>query len=189
MFHSALRTLIALIACTVLLSASGDRKRGVPGPNWEVKYKFGSSQMKAGQWLRTAFVTGEALQKVASPMIAISRDHLRTIYFNVKAEKRSDLLQNMPRSGCAYARSRMPNTPAIPLPETFVAVLASPGPISRAAEHLSSRHPVRLVWSDSGVEKDLVITVNACEYASFVANLRWFVGDRWQDVGRELNQR
>ena len=105
-------------------------------------------------------------------------DQLRAIYFDPKAEKDSDLAQRMPRSGCGHAKSLMPKDDSVPRPEAFVAWVSSPGRISRAVEHLSIRHAVRLVWSDGGTEKELVLTVNLCEYASFIANLRRFAGQR-----------
>jgi hypothetical protein len=54
------------------------------------------------------------------------------------------------------------------------------------AERLRPKHLVRLVWIESGELKAMVVKVNDCEYQSFIANLRWIVGARWQEVGRDL---
>jgi len=70
--------------------------------------------------------------------------------------------------------------------QAFVAWPASPGVISRAVEHLNRRHPVRLVWTEGAAESEVVLMINDCEYASFLANLRRFAGQRWQEVGYQL---
>jgi len=133
-----------------------------------------------------AFVTDVAADKQTNPIIAIARDQVRAIYFNPKAQKDSDIIQRMPRSGCFQAKKLMPTDESAPGPQLFAAWVASPGTISRAAEHLNARYPVRLLWSDNGIDKELAITVNYCEYASFVANLRLFAAQRWQEIGREF---
>jgi len=168
---------------TALLTA-GEYDHTFPRPNWDLKYRSGSFHLKKDKWLKGAFLTNA--DKGTNPMVAISRDEVRAIYFDPKAQKDSDVVQRMPRSGCYQASSLMPKDDAAPGPEMFAVWVVSPGPMARAAEHLNSRYPVRLVWSDSGIEKEFVITVNYCEYASFLANLRWFAGQRWQEIGREF---
>jgi hypothetical protein len=169
------------------LALSGADKPKPPAarPSWNLRYKSGSLQVKKEQWLKGAFVAG-AGEQTETPVARISRDQLRSIYFDARAEKDSYLMQDMSRSGCAYARTRMPKDDSLPAPQMFITWLASPGPLSRAVEHLNARYPVRFVWSDSGIEKELLLTVNDCEYASFIATLRRFAGQRWQEVGREF---
>ena|ERR1700741_3943578 len=45
---------------------------------------------------------------------------------------------------------------------------------------------VRFVWNEAGEQRSMVVKVNDCEYQSFIANIRWIVGARWQEIGREL---
>jgi hypothetical protein len=161
-------------------------KLPAPQPSWNLRYESGSLQVKKEQWLKGAFVSGAGEQKDTA-VVGISRDQLRSIYFDARAEKDSYLMQEMPRSGCAYARTRMPKDDSLPPPQMFITWLASPGPFSRAVEHLNARYPVRFVWADGGIEKELLLTVNDCEYASFIATLRRFAGQRWQEVGREFS--
>ena len=170
------------------LLTAGDHKQGLPRPTWDLKYRSGSFRLKKDKWLKGAFLTDGTGNKLTNPMVAISRDEVRAIYFNPKAQKDSDVVQRMPRSGCYQAHYLMPIEESAPGPNMFVVWAASPGPMTRAAEHLNARYPVRFVWSDNGVEEELVITVDYCEYASFLANLRWFAGQRWQEIGREFSQ-
>jgi hypothetical protein len=167
-------------------ATTGEYMQTFPRPNWDLKYRSGSSQLKKEQWLKGAFVADGAAEKQIHPAVVISRDQVRAIYFDPKAQKDSDVVQRMPRSGCYQASSLMPKDDSAPGPEVFLVWVESRAPIARAAEHLNARYPVRFVWSDNGTEKELVLTVNYCEYASFVANLRWFAGQRWQKPGREF---
>jgi hypothetical protein len=184
-------------------SARTSHKQTFPRPNWELRYTSGSFKLKEGQWLKGAFVPEEIAHETAptstisvdhvrdkhprtAPILRVELDQLRAIYFDPKAEKDSDLVQRMPRSGCGYAKVRMPKDDSAPRPEVFLAWVSSPGRASRAVEHLNARRRVRVVWNDGGsAEKELVLTVNQCEYASFIANLRRFAGQRWQVVGHE----
>lgn len=178
-------------------------KQSFPRPSWDLRYKSGSFKLKEGEWLKGAFVPEETAHKTApsttisvdqlretyeqaAPILTVTMDQLRAIYFDPKAEKDSDLVQRMPRSGCGYAKWLMPKDDSGPRPEAFVAWTRSPGRISRAVERLNTRKPVRLVWSDGGTEEELMLTVSHCEYASFIANLRRFAGQGWQDVEHEL---
>jgi hypothetical protein len=183
-------------------------KHKLPQPNWDMKYESGSFQLEAGQWLKGAFVPEEAARKSATavtisvgelpntgettpiltvaPVLTIASEQLGAIYFDAKAEKDSDLLQRMSRSGCGYAKSLMPQSDSSPHVGVFMAWARQPGRISRAVEHLNQRRPVRLVWKEGAAEKELVLKVSRCEYASFLANFRRFAGQRWQEVGHEL---
>lgn len=178
------RVAAMLIACSMLLNAAG-RKQESPESKWAVKYKSGSFDLKPGQWLRAEFMTRGASRNM-TPSITISGEQVVGVYFSAKAEQESDLLQSRPRSGCGYALNQMPINSADPKPDLLVVVPLSQGPISRATERLNSRNPVQLAWNDAGIEKSVVLTVNQCEYASFIANLRRFVGNHWDDVRREL---
>jgi hypothetical protein len=80
----------------------------------------------------------------------------------------------------------MPKDDPAPSSMVFLVWMESPGPISRAAEHLNARYPVKFTWNDAGTERELMLSVNYCEYASFLANVRWFVGSRWREIGREF---
>jgi hypothetical protein len=157
-----------------------------PRPNWNVKYRSGSYRLKNNQWLKGAFVTDGSGAREASPIIVIARDQVRAIYFNAVAQKDSEAVERELRSGCYPASSLMPHDTSIPGPNMFVIWPVSPGRMARTAARLDQRYPIRFVWSDSGRDKELILTVDYCEYASFVANLRWFAGPRWQDVGREF---
>ncbi|HWC16044.1 MAG TPA: hypothetical protein VG498_03490 [Terriglobales bacterium] len=180
-------------------------KKSAPRPNWDMKYKSGSFKLQEGQWLKGAFASAETSHpatpstpisvdelretyKDITPIVAITPDQLRAAYFDSRAEKDSKIVQRMTRSGCHYAESLMPKDQAAAAPQLFVAWLFTPGRISRAVEHLSGRHLVQLVWTDNGAQNEIIFTVNHCEYASFLANLRWFAGQRWQEIGHRFNQ-
>ncbi len=165
---------------------AGEDKQILPRPHWDLKYRSGSVQAKKDEWLKAAFLTDEAEGEKMMPFVAIPRDEVRAIYFNPTAQKQSDVIQRMPRSGCYQAHYLMPKTESAPGPTLFVAWAASPGRLTRAAERLNERYPVRLVWVDNSVEKEIVFTVSYCEYASFLANLHWFAGERWKDLSREF---
>jgi len=95
-------------------------------------------------------------------------------------------MQLRQRSGCHYAESLMPKYHPALGSQAFVVWQASPGAFSRALEPLNRRHAVRLVWTNNGTQNEMVLMVNDCEYASFMATLRRFAGQRWQEVGYEL---
>lgn len=160
-------------------------QEGLHRPTWNLKYKSGSFQLKSEQWLKAEFLQDGSSEKHPNPIISMSADQIRVIYFDPKAQKDSDVAQRMPRSGCAYAASRMPGAASAPASATLSMWPSSPGFVLRAAEHLNQRHAVRFAWNDNGRDKKLVLTVNQCEYASFLANLRWFVGDRWPEIARK----
>jgi hypothetical protein len=82
----------------------------------------------------------------------------------------------------------MPDTSKHLRPDVVVATAITPGLASRLAERLRPKHPVRFVWNDAGEEKSLVVKVTDCEYQSFIANIRWAVGPRWQEVGHEFKR-
>jgi hypothetical protein len=159
--------------------------RSFPRPNWMLKYVSGSLSLKPDQWLRMAFVSRSALEHI-SATISVPADELVTVEYNPKVEKDSELLQG-PRSGCSYARSMMPDA-SEGRPELVVAIPTSPGHLSRWAERLRPKHPVRFVWVEEDQQKSMVVKVNDCEYQSFMANVRWLAGDRWQEIGHESKQ-
>jgi hypothetical protein len=166
---------------------AADKNKPIPSePAWYVKYTSGSLGLKKNQWLAGIFRETAHQHEEKTAIVQISRDQLRSISFDPTAEKDSGTMQRMSRSGCAYARTRMPGDDSAPAPEVFLAKPASPGRLSRAAERLDARHPVRITWSDDGVEKELFVTVNQCEYASFVANLRRLAGQRWGGIAHEF---
>lgn len=169
-------------AQTHTLMANAADKKSPATPSWELKYRSGSLTLKKEQWLKGEFVREGAAEKPTNSLVVISRDQLRSIYFDARAEKNSNLLQGMPRSGCHAAKSLMPKSDSAFAPELFVIWVGSPGKLARAAERVNTRYPVRFVWSDTGVDKELVVTVDYCEYAAFVANLRWFAGQRWKEI-------
>jgi hypothetical protein len=181
-----LHVVVVGLILPALVSAADKPGRPASVPSWNLKYKSGSFQLTKEQWLQSTFVTDLGQMKETGTIIAIRRDALRAIYFDATAEKDSDMMQRMQRSGCAYAESRMPVADPSPPPGALVVRRSSRGAFSRATEHLNSRYQVRIVWSDEGVDKELVITANHCEYASFVANLRRFAGERWQEIGHEF---
>ena len=54
-------------------------KQSFPRPNWDVRYRSGSFELKEGQWLKVALVPEETPHKNARPAI-ISVDRLRETY-------------------------------------------------------------------------------------------------------------
>lgn len=166
---------------------------------WEIQYKAGSFKLNQGHWLKGAFVQqvvghravqtkpspADQSQTQPVPLFAISPDQLSAIYFDSKAEKISDLMQRMPRSGCGYAKWRMPKRDSATLWEAFIGWDTPPSRMSRVLEHLVAHYPVQIVWTDSGVRKEVTVTIDNCEYASFLANLRWFAGARWEHVSQQ----
>jgi hypothetical protein len=162
------------------------RKQRFPEPNWDLKYNSGSLGLKKEQWLKAALIVGPIPEALNNPAITISINDLREISFNPRAERDSDTMQHMSRSGCGYAKDLMPKQNPAHRPDAFVAWVTSPGAMRRTAEHLNARYPVRFAWSDGGANQELVFSVNSCEYASFLANLRWFADQRWKDIERKF---
>ena len=177
-------------------------KRGVPRPNWDVKFKSGSLKLKAGQWLKSAFISEEApratssnasldrsteSQERLSPIVDIPLNRVLLIYFNPKAERDSNRMRQMPRSGCGYAKFSIPLDNATQ-PDAFVVWSESPSVVWRTVEHLNQRYPIRFVWKDDDTKQEFLFTVNHCEYAVFLANLRKYMGEKWKDVRQEFPQ-
>lgn len=171
-------------SCAVL--GEGTNTHRFPQRNWNLKYGSGSLGLKRGQWLKAAFIGGSGTSQGDNPTVTISTDELREVYFKPKAEKESDSMEHMARSGCGYAKELTPKSNPAQSPRIFVAWLVSPGTVKRGAEHLNERYPIRLVWNDAGTEKELLFSVRSCEYASFLANLRWAVGQRWKDIEHDF---
>jgi len=46
----------------------------------------------------------------------------------------------------------------------------------------------RFVWNEAGERRSMTVRVNDCEYQSFIANVRWIVGARWQEIGCEIKK-
>jgi hypothetical protein len=188
--------------CAVLITAMSIAelnagKKRTPSPQtlpstWDLKFETGSFQLKKEQWLKAVFVADPDTEKQRHPVVVISAGQVRSVYFKRKVQKDSDLLEHRARSGCAYANSSMSGNDsalrndAAAGPAFLLAWIESPSPISRAADHLNKRYPVKLTWSDASSEREIVLSVDYCEYASFLANVRLFVGPRWDRVGREF---
>jgi hypothetical protein len=166
-------------------STPANAQKRFPQPNWTVKYDSGSLGLKPSQWLKIAFGPRAGLAQIANPVASIPADQVVTVEFSAKTEKNSRLLQG-PRSGCGYAHSLMPDISKNPKPEVAVAIALYPGPVSRFAERLKAKHLVRIVWNVAGEQESMVVKVSDCEYQSFLANIRWTVGARWQEIGHEL---
>jgi hypothetical protein len=79
----------------------------------------------------------------------------------------------------------MPDTSKTLRPDVMVATALTPGPVSRLTESLRPKHPVHFVWNESGEQESMIVRVNDCEYQSFIANIRWIVAARWQEIRRE----
>ena len=165
----------------------GGNKQGLPQPNWVLEYSSGSLGLKKNQWLKAAFSSGQ-VSGSKEPSLAIRVDQLREIYFDPKAEKDSAAAEHRVRSGCAYAKDLMPKENGASPPETFMVWPISLGAMKRASEHLNARYPVRFVWKDGDTKKELSFSLNSCEYASFLANLRWAAGQRWKEMEHELKR-
>jgi hypothetical protein len=169
-------------------SSTSEDKEVRPSAAWELKYRSGSLQLRKDQWLKARFLATDAEDNPIHAALLISRDQLNAIYFYAKAQRDSDVVQRMPRSGCYQAHYLMPKDESAPGPEMFAVWAESPGRIARVAERLNARYRVRLTWNSNGVEKELEFSVQYCEYASFLANLRWFAADRWKDLAREFSR-
>jgi hypothetical protein len=180
----------ALIAVISIAELDAGKKHSpssqTPSTTWDLKYKEGSFQLRKEQWLEAAFVADPSAEKAIDPVVVIATDQVRSVYFKRKAQKDSDLVEHRPRSGCAYANRPMPKNDSAARPAFFLAWIESPSPISRAADHLNRRYPVKLIWADGSSEREIVLSVDHCEYASFLANVRSFLGTRWPSVGREF---
>lgn len=179
---SLVLTLAAFIAAA---GAVDQHQQKSPKLTFNVEYRSGSLNLKPGTWLKVALVTTESYQGTTKPIV-VQSEQVTSVQFNTKAEKDSLLLEQMPRSGCAYARSLIPRPDSQPQARVLVFAEASPGAISRFAERLNRRHAIRLVWNDNGSEKTLLLAASDCEYAALLANLRPFLGYRWQKVAAEL---
>jgi hypothetical protein len=58
------------------------------------------------------------------------------------------------------------------------------------SEKLIEKHSVRFIWNNAGKQESLSVNVNDSEYQSFMANIRWLLGDKWREVGmRPANHR
>lgn len=180
-------SLVFTVAALVAAAGAVDQgQQKPPQPTFDVRYKSGSFDFKAGAWFKVAFVTTESHQGSTKPLVSVASEQVTAVQFSAKTEKDSHLLEQMPRSGCAYARSMLPKSGAQPDRRALIVFLASPGALSRLAEKLNRRHAIRLAWNDDGSERALLLTVNDCEYAAFLANLRQLLGLRWQKVAAEL---
>ena len=176
-------SLVFTVATFIAPAGAVDQGQQRPSnPTFDVRYKSGSFDFKAGTWLKVAFVTTESPQAGTKPLVSVASERVTAVQFSAKTEKDSDLLEQMSRSGCAYARRMMPKSGTQPDRRALIVFLASPGAVLRLAEKLNRRHVIRLVWSDDGSERALLLAVNDCEYAAFLANLRQFLGLRWQKV-------
>ena len=159
-------------------------KQSLPQPNWNVKYDSGSLHLQPGQWLKIAFIPRASLSDIAAPLFSVRADQLVKVEYSAKSEKASHLMQG-PRSGCSYAHHLMPDAVNHPRPELTVAVAFSPGPVSRFAERLNAKRPVRFVWKNGDEQNSVVVKVTECEYQSFIANAQWLVGSHWAEVSRD----
>lgn len=180
----ARRLVIGLLVFSSLLSAEDKiQQERFPGPDWRVN-ESDSLNLKMGTWLRIAFVTTRYSQVAEKPLLALSSEQIALVQFSAKAEKNSELLEGMQRSGCAYARGMRPKVGAQSQLENLMISRAAPGTASRLIEKLNQRHSVRLVWND-GTERFLILAVSDCEYAALLANLREFLGARRKAVATE----
>ncbi len=183
------RGISLVLTVAVFITPAGAVDQGQqksPKPTFDVKYKSGSFDFKSGRWFKVAFVTTGSHQGSTKPLLSIADEQITAVQFSAKTEKDSHLLEQMSRSGCAYARSMLPKSGAQPDRRALIVFLASPGVVSRLAEKLNRRHAIRLVWNDDGSERALLLAVSDCEYAAFLANLRQFLGLRWQTVAADL---
>ncbi|SRR5581483_7552602 len=175
------RLALALIACASASIGPAVAEKGFPEPNWQVKYHSGPLGIKAGTWLEVAFFATDHEQSVeAQPVLTIPLGQISVVDFDPKAERDSELLQRMPRSGCASARSKMP-TSTQQVASVLIVVQTPPGRAARLLEKLNQRHSVGISWRNGAVSS-LFVRVDHCEYASFIANLRQSLGPRWQKV-------
>lgn len=177
--HYAARVSVVLIVCSSTLN--GDKTpNSFPRPRWEVRQESGSLGLDEGSWLRVAFATGEVREGDPPLLVKVSPDQVTRVRFNARAEKDSDLLERMNRSGCSYARSMVPKPQS--QQQALIIALESPGAFSKLTEKITRRNSMRLVWNEDATERFVVLRVDRCEYAAFLANLRRFLGTRWQSV-------
>jgi hypothetical protein len=155
-------------------------------PLWNARYSGGSLAMQQGEWLQLAFAASGISTEEVHSVAAIPADEMTSFEFSSKEERESSLEQGS-RSGCSYARAMMPD-PSKGAPERVLAVHIRPGRVFRLTRRLMLKQAVRLVWSHNGTQQSLQANVNACEYQSFVANIRWMLGSRWGAVAHEMGK-
>jgi hypothetical protein len=156
------------------------------GPSWKVKYASGSLGLKPDQWLKVAFVADTAFGQQEDTTIRVPAEQLSLVEYDATTEKNSALLQG-PRSGCSYAHSMMPDM-SKRRPENVIVTIASRSRISRLAEWLCTRHPVHFIWNAGNKQESMNLDVDDCEYESFIANTRWLLGARWQNLARSFKR-
>lgn len=180
-------SLVFTVAALVAAAGAVDQgQQKPPKPTFDVRYKSGSFDFKAGAWFKVAFVTTESHQGSKKPLVSVASEQITALQFSAKTEKDSHLLEQMSRSGCAYARSMRPKSGTQPDRQALIVFQLSPGAASRLVEKLNRRHAIRLAWNNDGSEPAMLFTVSDCEYAAFLANMRQFLGLRWQKVAADL---
>jgi len=160
-------------------------KESMPKPHWTVKYVAGSLHLETDSWLTVAFAPQGITHGRNNLLITVSTDQIVSVEYSAKAERDSDL--KGPRSGCGYANIMMPDL-VKGRPDDLITTKARPGRASRFADALITRHPVDIVWTEGGTQEQMAMRINDCEYESFIANLRWFLGARWSEVARDISK-
>jgi hypothetical protein len=156
----------------------------MPRSSWTAKYLVGSLHLKTDSWLRIAFVPQGAITRKNNLLITVHADQIVSVGYSAKGERNSDRIQG-PRSGCSYARAMMPNL-AKSQPQSMVAIEVVPRLASRLEDKLDFHHRVQFVWIENGKQERMNVNIIDCEYESFVENLRWLLGTRWNEVAHDL---
>ena len=190
-----LQATLLLTSCAMVSILPAEQVR-TNNAYWDVRYQSGSVHYGPGMWLRVSFNTkpqtnsSEDTKQLPSrtpeAIVELTSPQLVAVFFNPKAEKSSQVMQLMSRSGCGYAKALMPKEGQSTESQQFIGSPTTRGAFARAMERLNHRNSVRLLWMDSGARNDVTLMVNDCEYASFIASLRRFAGARWQEVARPL---
>ena len=186
-------TSLLLASCVIVASLRAERIRS-NNAYWDVRYNSGSVHYSPGMWLRVRFTTTpqtnsaedtkQPPSRTPEAVVEFTPVQLDAVFFSAKAEKDSQVMQRMSRSGCSYAKALMPRQGEATESLRFIASPTRPAAFARTMEHVNHRNSVRLLWIDGGARNDVTLMINDCEYASFVATLRRFTGGRWQDIAR-----
>jgi len=155
-------------------------------PYWTVKYLAGSLHPDADSWLRIAFVPQGAITGKNNLLITVHADQIVSVGYSAKGERNSDRIQG-PRSGCSYARAMMPNL-AESQPQSKVAFEVVPRLASRMENKLNFHHRVQFAWMEEGKQERMNVNIIDCEYESFIENLHWLLGTRWNEVVHDLTK-
>jgi hypothetical protein len=155
-------------------------KESIAKPYWTVKY------LDADSWLRIAYVPRGAITEKNNLLITVHADQIVSVGYSAKGEGNSDRIQG-PRSGCSYARAMMPNL-ARSHPQSMVVFDVVPRLASRLEEKLDFSSGSTRMWIEERKQERMNVDIIDCEYESFIEDLHWLLGTRWNEVAHDLTK-